>query len=65
VYICKVINNEKTEIMKETALEWFIDQLRQVNPTAYNDMLYYGLCNHALELEKQQIIEEQNKKTRL
>jgi hypothetical protein len=51
--------------MKETALEWFMDQLRQVNPTAYNDMLYYGLFNHALELEKQQIIESQNKKTRL
>ena len=51
--------------MKETALEWFMNQLKQVNPIAYNDMFYYGLYNHALELEKQQIIEAQNKKTEL
>jgi hypothetical protein len=51
--------------MKETALEWFMSQLKQVDPKAYTDMLFDGFYAHALELEKQQIIEAHGDKKKL
>ena len=48
--------------MKQTAVEYFIEQLQELNMFKINSIFFKELCKQAEEMEKEQIIEAHGNK---
>ena len=48
--------------MKQTAVEYFIEQLQELNMFKINNIFFKELCKQAEEMEKEQIIEAHGNK---
>lgn len=48
--------------MKQTAVEYFIEQLQELNMFKINNIFFKELCKQAEEMEREQIIEAHGNK---